>query len=298
MKKLSLGKTGEKLLISSIVILIGVLSYTNMINTAFEKTVFRPFDEKSNAYLDNTLKKAIYTYAIVRGINGVISVVQNTRVDMSPAGIGVSMAFGEILDPVNDLVERFSWVMLVSTVALGVQKIFLSLGTWLGLNILLSLSMVVLLIAIWIPHHSKDMVMGLGYKLIGISMVVWLCVPVITIAGGKVYDLFLKDRYNTASQSLDLINKELKQTDVIGTNPSKNNGETGLLDDVKSYYKEAKHSLNINARINDLKQKLSNYAEHTINLIIVFLAQTVILPLLFLWLFIRSCVFLFRFGNK
>ena len=127
MEKLSLGKTRSKVLISIIIILIGVLSYTNVINMTFERSIFRSFEEKSSTYLDDTLKKAIYTYAIVRGINGVISVLQNSSVAMSPAGIGINMALGEILDPINDLMERFSWVMLVSIAAIGIQKIFLSL---------------------------------------------------------------------------------------------------------------------------------------------------------------------------
>jgi len=298
MKTLSLEKTGYKALISILIVIIGVLSYTNIINTAFEKTVFRSLNEKSNTYLDETLKKAIYTYAIVRGINGVISVLQNTRVDMSPAGIGVSMALGEILDPVNDLVERFSWVMLVSISALGIQKIFLSLGTWLGLNILLSLSMGVLFIGIWLPLRWRELLMVMGYKLIGIAIVVWLCVPVVTMVGDKVYALFLKERYDLASESLALLDKELKETDMVTTNSLKNENETGLMDDVKSYYEKAKQTVNISSRINSLKQKLSNYAEHTLDLIIVFLSQTVILPLLFLWIFVRSCVFLFRLGYK
>jgi hypothetical protein len=294
MKKISLDNTGHRLLISGFIIVVGVLSYTNVINTAFERTVFHSMDEKSHAYLDDALKKAVYTYAIVRGINGIISVIQNTKVDMSPAGIGVSMALGEILDPVNDLVERFSWVMLVSTVALGIQKIFLSLGAWLGLKILLLVSMVLLFIGIWVPHGLRGIWIRMGYRLVGISLLVWLCVPVVTLVGNTVYDLFLKDRYDTASRSLDLLDKELKETELVPPHSFKTGGETGLLDEVKSYYEEAKHRLNINARINDLKEKLSNYAEHTISLIVVFLAQTVILPLLFLWIFLRSCVALFR----
>jgi len=298
MGKLSLGKTGKKLLVSLIVVVIGILSYTNTINTLIGETVFQPFDERSHDYLDSALKKAIYTYAIVRGINGVISVIQKTMVAISPAGIGVSMALGEVLDPVNDLVERFSWVMLVSTVALGIQKIFLSLGTWLGLNILLTASMVILLTGLWIPHHARGWITVLGYKLLILSIMVWLCVPVVTIIGDTVYGLFLKDKYDTASKSLDLLDKELKETDIIGPGPSKNRGETGLLEDMENYYEDVKRTVDIRSQINALKFKLSSYAEHSMDLIIVFLTQTVILPLLFLWIFLRFCVFLFRIGTQ
>ena len=292
------GKIRKKLLLSGLVILVGVLSYTNVLNTTFEKTFIGKLNEKSQTYLDDTLKKAIYTYAIVRGINGVISVIQNSKVDISPAGIGVNMAFGEILDPVNDLVERFSWVMLVSTTALGIQKILLSLGTWLGLNILLSLSMVILLVGIWIPHQIKDRLISLGYRLIVISFAIWLCVPMVTLAGGKIYDLFLEETYEEATKSLDILDKELKETEIVAAHMPKEAGERGLIEEAKSYFAEAKLTLNISARLNLLKEKLSDYAEYTIHLIVVFISQTVVLPLLFLWIFIRSSAYLFRFSEK
>lgn len=292
------GEIRKKLLLSGLVTIIGVLSYTNVINTAFEKTFIGKLNENSQVYLDDTLRKAIYTYAVVRGINGVISVIQNSKVDISPAGIGVNMAFGEILDPVNDLVERFSWVMLVSTTALGIQKILLSLGTWLGLNVLLSLSMVVLLVGIWIPHQITDRLVPLGYRLIVVSCAIWLCVPMVTLAGNRIYGLFLEESYTEATKSLDILDKELKEADIVAAHTPRKEGEAGLIEDVKNYFEDAKQTLNINARLKLLKDKLSDYAEYTIHLIIVFISQTIVLPLLFLWIFIRSCVFLFRFGGS
>lgn len=298
MNPIRLKTTHRRLLVSILVILIGVLSHMNLVYTAFEKTFVGNLNQRSQMYLDETLKKAIYTYAVVRGINGIISVIQNTKVDVSPAGVGVSMALGEVLDPVNDLVERFSWVMLVSIAALGIQKILLSFGTWLGLNLVLSLSMVVLLCGIWIPYRIKDQLTALGYKMMAISFAVWLCVPVICLAGDTVYDLFLKETYDTATKSLDMLDKELKGTDVVGVHATDRAGDTGLIEDIKNYFNDAKQTLNIRTRLEQLKVKIADYVEYTIHLIVVFVSQTIIFPLLFLWLFVRSMGFFFRFGEK
>jgi hypothetical protein len=44
---------------------------------------------------------------------------------------GVSgIALAVYLDPVNDLVERFSWVMMAATVSLGIQNVLLDISTW------------------------------------------------------------------------------------------------------------------------------------------------------------------------
>lgn len=287
MKKLNMSVLTKKIAISVLIILIGVLAYSSAINTMLEKTAIKKIDEKSSHYLDNAFKRAIYTYAIVRGINGVISVIQNTDIDVSPAGVGVSVAVGEILDPVNDLIERFSWVMLVSTTSLGIQKIFLKIGAWLGLNILLSIAMLALLIGIWVPDNFVINFRSWGYKLIIVSIMIRFCIPAVSIASDKLYDLFLKDNYEQATQSLDQLNKNLSKTDIIRETKRLPGKDEGVLGNLKNYYNDAKETLKINERIQLLKTKLANYANDTINLIIVFILQTVIIPILVLWVFLK-----------
>ena len=71
-------------------------------------------DRPAGRYTEAALARAMVTYGVARSLNGVISVVQETEVALSPAGVGVTLAPGQLLDPVNDLIERFSWVMLAS----------------------------------------------------------------------------------------------------------------------------------------------------------------------------------------
>ena len=49
-------------------------------------------------------QRALVTFALARTLNGVISAVQGTELALQPAGVGVTLTPGEILDPVNDLV--------------------------------------------------------------------------------------------------------------------------------------------------------------------------------------------------
>ncbi len=287
MKKMNWDVAGKKIGISLLVIVIGILSYTSTLNSMLEKTAIKKIDEKGSRYLDEAFKRAIYTYAIVRGINGVISVIQNTHIAVSPAGVGVNVAVGEILDPVNDLVERFSWVMLVSTTSLGIQKIFMKIGAWLGIDILLSAAMLALLIGIWVPDNFIINFKSWGYKLILISIIIRFCIPVVSIASDRLYDLFLKDRFEQATQSLDKINQDIKETDVLKEDDALDEKEKGIMDSIKKYYADTKETLKINERIQALKSKLADYAKDTINLIIVFVLQTVIIPIFFLWAFIK-----------
>lgn len=54
--------------------------------------------------------------------------VQGTEISAAPVGVGMTFTPGQILDPLNDLIEQFSQVMLVAMVAFGVEKVLLTAG--------------------------------------------------------------------------------------------------------------------------------------------------------------------------
>ena len=45
--------------------------------------------------------------------------------------------------------------------------------------------------------------------------------------------------------------------------------------------------MNIGDQLGSLRDRVSNASEHIINLIVIFVLQTIILPLVFLWLFVE-----------
>ncbi|MBW2512539.1 MAG: hypothetical protein JRE01_11000, partial [Deltaproteobacteria bacterium] len=88
----------------------------------FERHFFQTVDTRASAYIDQSLMNAGAAFLLARGFNAVVSVFQESELQLEPAGVGVSLALGQALDPINDLVERFSWVMLASLTSLGIQK--------------------------------------------------------------------------------------------------------------------------------------------------------------------------------
>ena len=66
-------------------------------------------DDYGDRYTTNALKQSAASYAVARGINAVVSVLQSTEVSVGFASISP----GEALDPLNDLVERFSWIAMM-----------------------------------------------------------------------------------------------------------------------------------------------------------------------------------------
>jgi hypothetical protein len=79
---------------------------------------FYPVDTLSKTIVDDSLKEAVIVFGVAKGLNAAISMAQGTQITAIP---GFIIAIGEALDPLNDLVEQFSWVMLASITSLGIR---------------------------------------------------------------------------------------------------------------------------------------------------------------------------------
>ena len=109
-----------------------------------------PLDLPAEERIDEGLKRALISFASARTLNAVISMAQGTETAVQPFGIGVNLAPGQLLDPINDLVEKFSDLMLAASVAFGVQKLLLACFTF-AINIMLALGISLSSLA----NHSK-----------------------------------------------------------------------------------------------------------------------------------------------
>lgn len=76
-------------------------------------------DSEPESYVDASLSRALKVYGAARAVNAIVSVAQEVTVFGAP--------IGQILDPLNDLVERFSVLMEISIVSLMVQKLLVEI---------------------------------------------------------------------------------------------------------------------------------------------------------------------------
>jgi hypothetical protein len=73
-----------------------------------------PLEQAFTDQLTQMLKVTLTVYALARGLNAVISVAQGTEMSIEPMGVGLTLTPGEILDPLNDLIEQVSSVLLIA----------------------------------------------------------------------------------------------------------------------------------------------------------------------------------------
>ena len=100
------------------------------------------------AYVNGeSIKDAAIIYGVARSINGVISLIQSAEI----GPIYASVRPGELLDPMNDLIERFSSVMAWSLSSLVLQKVLLSVFSSYSFKVIFTICCTLMLILKWLP---------------------------------------------------------------------------------------------------------------------------------------------------
>jgi len=242
-------------------------------------------DRAGEEFADTGFRRALITFASARAINGFISVAQGTEVAIQPGGIGAVLTPGEILDPINDLVEQFSQVMLFSTVVLGTQKLLIEVSGWIGFSVLLAAVLLFWLATLWLPRLFHPATQRIAFGLAGILLLLRFLVPVAAIANEAVFDLFLEPGYEVANRHLENATRELGSEETHSA-PAADDGS--LLDALEGFYQSARARADVGAELEKLKTAANKTAEQIIDLIVVFMVQTLLLPIFFAWLGYRA----------
>jgi hypothetical protein len=242
-------------------------------------------DRIGEQYTQTGFTRALITFASARAINGVISVAQGTEVAVQPGGIGAVLTPGEILDPINDLVEQFSQVMLFSAAVLGTQKLLIEMSGWIWFSLMLAAAVGFWLLTLWRPALFGPRTRRIALAVSGILLLLRFLVPVAAIANEAVFDLFLAPRYELANQRLEEATRELGSDDKTIDPAGQNEGtDNTLLKALQGFYDSVKTKTDVSAKLAELKTAANQTAEEIIELIALFMIQTLLLPVLFAWL--------------
>ena len=231
-----------------------------------------PLDTISTEQVDAGLKRALVRFATARTLNAIISVAQGTDVAVEPMGIGFKLAPGQILDPLNDLVEKFADLMLMASISFGIQRVLISVGGhWL---ISAALSAGVLFWSfLYIRRHPIPTWLT---KILVISIVLRFAIPFVTVGSDALFQQFLAADYAVSQKIIETGATEAKQLDL----PANMTPATQtVLEKMKGWIPD----LNVSARFHNFIQSAEKWVAQIIKLMAIFLLQTLIFPVIFLW---------------
>lgn len=202
------------------------------------------------------------TYIVIRGLNAGVSVIKESEFSLSPAGVGVSIAFGEILDPLDDATERVSSLILVSFISLGVQALMVDI---LSQPVLLLTG--VLSIALGLYMAVRDNLPPVIPQVLLMLVIVRFLFPLSLIAGEFTYDLAVKDRVEEAKTQLTRVKEEIA---LMG-----------------SSLKDPSQMERLPSKAKDLADRS---VESLLTLALAFTFQTIVMPILFAYLTLKLAI--------
>ncbi|MEJ2310627.1 MAG: hypothetical protein P8Z78_15170 [Gammaproteobacteria bacterium] len=238
-------------------------------------------DRSGREYLNNSMQRTLVTFGIARTINGVISVAQGTEVAIEPAGIGVNFAPGEILDPVNDMIERFSWVMLSATASLGLQQLLSELSEWLPVTLIYAISGLAVLLVLLLHSRTPDGVRLLVLRFFVLLTIARFLIPAVSVTAESIHSGFLQPRYDAAVEKLESSSDRLGNLNEAAQPEIPE--ESGVLDSLRQFFDSAQTSLDVETRLDQYKEVAADITNTSVELIVIFLFQALLLPLAVVW---------------
>lgn len=248
----------------------------------------KPVDGFAKAQVEAGFQRSLIAFAAARTLGAAVSVVQSVRVD---AVVGVSP--GEALRPLSELIDRFAAVMLAASVAFGVQLLLLGVGGHQAVSVALT---GVLLAWAWLRWRGVEpapdaagparaqasspsrSLRWLTPVLIGL-LLVRFAVPLSAVANEAAYRAVMAGEYQGAMAGLQGAAARVEALPVTDTAPKKD-----LWDRLNQMADRLKSTP---AVIDGLLQSAKDWATQMVKLMAVFVLQTAVLPLAFLWLFWR-----------
>lgn len=256
-----------KLWIPILAVLAGLLSLSGTLDT------------RAQASADRVFQQALLTFAAARTLDAAVSLAEGTEVALQPAGVGVTVSAGEILEPIDHMIEQFSSVMLISTTSLGVQSLMLRASAWRVMTALLMLFLVLRLVTVFSPrllHPSVQRVVVIGTSLLLIGR---FAMPLYSLGTSVFFERYLQPSQVEAVEALGETSGDVREIEQLA-NPEP---DAGLIGRVSSWFTNAVERLDVSERIEAFRDRVSDAVEHLLNLLVIFFLQTVLLPVGFLW---------------
>ena len=225
-------------------------------------------DRISSDYVGGAMLDAGIIYGTARGINALVSALQGTELDMWL----VTFSIGELLDPINDIIERFSGVMTVAITSLVIQQLLLLIVSDVTFSIALT-ALAVATLAAWFIARSG----GFPALFKTFLLVVFLrfSLAMVVIANLWVDQVFLPDSTSPEHRVMQSFYGDLEEVDRTVRGES----ERGRGDLARQF--------------DDLEQRFDEFIDGTLRLLGSVLLKSVIIPVIFLYGVLRLARTLF-----
>lgn len=246
-------------------------------------------DTTADTYFREAITKGGIAYATCRIINASISIVKESGLHLEPAGVGVSLAVGQALDPIDDMTERLSDVLVTAITSLGVQKLAYEISVSIAppiLSIFLLVASILLLLNFERLKSFRKMIVRFSLLII----IARFCLPLSSLANEFLNNQFFNDRISSTNTQLSVGSAELNRLKDFSL--PEVDGVLGTIENSASFLKQKAIELNsaLVSTASNMGDLIENLLKLTFLYVGIFIIQVIVLPLL-------SFVFLVKIFN-
>tara|TARA_R110002049_G_scaffold209651_1_gene380562 strand:+ start:1640 stop:2335 length:696 start_codon:yes stop_codon:yes gene_type:complete len=215
------------------------------------------------------LTVTLSVYAVLRGLNAVISMAQGTELAIEPMGVGLTLTPGELLDPLNDMIEQVSTVLLVASASIGIQKIILDLSDielfrWVLAGISVIAILVVSFKSISVTKQKSVI------RLILVLTLLRLVVPTMVLTSNMMQTWLESERQDSISVLISTEN------DVRALNTATAN------DQDSGWFESLTSKLKLTKVFTSIKSKTDNTVTAVVYILAEFVLVFILIPVLFI----------------
>lgn len=249
-------------------------------------------DDRSSEYFISAIVRAGVAYATCRTVNAAVSVLQESTLQVEPAGVGVSLAVGQILDPINDMTERVSSILVMVVVSLGVQKLIYEIAIYC-VPLLLAVLLVVAGCLFLFDGRKVALLRRHIFMLMLFVSVFRFFLPLSAFCGDILAERFFNPQIAVVRENLAVGTKGIEE--LCNLSLPEVDGVMGTIENSASFLKEKSAAFRralavTSGNMEDLVQNLLNLAFLYVGF---FVVQVVLLPLGFFWILYRLAISFF-----
>lgn len=236
-------------------------------------------DKKADTYFSDAITGAGLAYGVCRVINASVSVIKESQVQIAPVGSGISLAAGQVFDPLDDLTERASDILVTAIVSLGIQKIVYELSVEFA-PLLMGIAIAALAAVSFCRGARAKALRLLVLKLIILIGVARLCLPASAMISSCLNDHYFSPRI-TKTQN-ELVYPELERL----KNMRFSEGD-GFFRMIESFVKEKISDLRTVWNKINVESIIAGLLTLSYLYVAFFIIQVILLPLGTFWLLAR-----------
>lgn len=243
-------------------------------------------DSAADTYFKDSITKAGVSYGVCRVINATVSVIQQSSVQLEPAGIGLSLAVGQIVDPINDMVERLSNVLVMSITSLGVQELAYEISITLVPPIL-AVFLLVLSVVVWFKNARVLKLQRILMSLLVVASIARFCLPISSVANEFLQETFFEEKIIEANGELARGTADLDKLKDVHL--PEYDGLMGTIENSAFFLKQKTLDFKkaITITIENKGLIVENLLRLTFLYLGVFVIQVLVLPLLIFWFLLK-----------